>query len=67
MAIIAEEGLENVLERHRRCAQRLYEGLRKIGLQPFVERECKRLPTVTTINLPEDIDGKDITTYAMQK
>lgn len=67
LALIAEEGLENVLERHRRCAQRLYGGLKRIGLKLFVDEETKRLPTVTTISLPEHIDGKDITSYMMQK
>lgn len=65
--MIADEGLENVIKRHQECAKRFYQGLEQLGLQPYVTDVYKRLPTVTTIKVPEDILWQDITTYAMRK
>lgn len=38
-----------------------------MGLELFVEQTEARLPTVTTIKVPEGVDWKAVTTYAMQK
>ncbi|KAJ8945489.1 hypothetical protein NQ318_002534 [Aromia moschata] len=66
LAIIAEEGLEHVIKRHQECAQRLYKGLGSLGLELLVEEEHKRLPTVTTIVVPKDVDWKEVVGYAMR-
>lgn len=42
-------------------------GLHVMGLELFVEDPEARLPTVTTIKVPENIDWKAVTTYTMQK
>ncbi|KAJ8918587.1 hypothetical protein NQ315_013092 [Exocentrus adspersus] len=66
LALIVEEGLENVEKRHKLCALRLYEGLQRLGLRPFVEDIHKRLPTVTSITIPEDVDWRQVIAYAMK-
>ncbi|XP_018567538.1 serine--pyruvate aminotransferase, mitochondrial [Anoplophora glabripennis] len=66
LAQIVEEGLENVIKRHQLCAQKLYHGLERLGLQPFVEDAHKRLPTVTAISIPENVDWKQVVDYAMK-
>lgn len=65
--MVAEEGLENVIIRHQQCAQRLYNGLQKLGLEPFIPDVNKRLPTVTSIRVPGNVNWKAVSLYAMQK
>jgi aspartate aminotransferase-like enzyme len=38
-----------------------------MGLELFVALPGARLPTVTTIKVPEGVDWKAVTVYAMQK
>jgi alanine-glyoxylate transaminase / serine-glyoxylate transaminase / serine-pyruvate transaminase len=59
LRLIAEEGLENCWQRHQQNAEYLWEQLETIGLTPHVEKEF-RLPTLTTVRIPEGIDGKAI-------
>lgn len=66
LAIIAEEGLDNVLKRHQKCAERLYAGLRKLNLELFVENPENRLPTVTSIKVPNGVDWREVIAYAMK-
>lgn len=42
LAIIAEEGLENMWARHLECHQQLWDGLKSLGLQSFVEKDEDR-------------------------
>merc|ERR1711997_580404 len=67
LAILAEEGLEGCQKRHRMCTERLYDGLKKMGLELFVDKPSARLPTVTTIKVPEGIDWKKVTGHCMSK
>merc|ERR1711971_643379 len=67
LAIIAEEGLEACWERHRMCAEKLHQGLKEIGLECFIAAPGARTPTVTTIKVPEGVDWKAVTVYAMEK
>lgn len=57
LRLVAEEGLEAVWARHQQAAEALYAGLKPLGLQPHIPAE-RRLPTLTTVRLPED-DGFD--------
>lgn len=38
-----------------------------MGLELFVERVTDRLPTVTAVKVPEGVDWKAISDYAMKK
>lgn len=52
---LLSEGLENQIERHRRCAKIIRDGLRKLGLKMLVE-ETIASNTVTSVFLPVHID-----------
>ena len=49
------------------CAEKLHQGLQKIGLECFIEAPGARTPTVTTIKVPKGVDWKAVTVYAMEK
>jgi len=66
LAIVSEEGLENCWRRHRMCANLLWEGLEELGLELFVEDVNKRLPTVTTIKVPEGISWSEVSGFCMK-
>ena len=51
LAIVAEEGLEQLWARHQRLSQDLLKGLAELGLEPFVEAPKDRLSTVNTIKV----------------
>ncbi|MBD1921431.1 alanine--glyoxylate aminotransferase family protein [Microcoleus sp. FACHB-831] len=59
LRLITEEGLENCWTRHQKNVEYLWEGLEDLGLKLHVEREF-RLPTLTTVCIPEGVDGKAI-------
>ncbi|MEP0878554.1 alanine--glyoxylate aminotransferase family protein [Funiculus sociatus GB2-M2] len=59
LRLIAEEGIENSWMRHQKNVEYLWEGLEDLGLTMHVEREF-RLPTLTTVCIPEGLDGKAI-------
>ena len=45
----------------------MHQGLQKIGLECFIAAPGDRNPTVTTIKVPEGVDWKEVTEYAMEK
>ncbi|MBR8835412.1 MAG: alanine--glyoxylate aminotransferase family protein [Stigonema ocellatum SAG 48.90 = DSM 106950] len=57
LRLVAEEGLENCWQRHQNNVEYLWESLESLGLSLHVEREF-RLPTLTTVRIPEGVDGK---------
>jgi alanine-glyoxylate transaminase/serine-glyoxylate transaminase/serine-pyruvate transaminase len=57
LRLLAEEGLENAWARHRANAERLWAGLERLGLELHAP-EPLRLPTLTTVRIPEGVDGK---------
>ena len=57
LRLLAEEGLDQAWARHRRNAERLWAGLEQLGLELHVP-EALRLPTLTTVCIPEGVDGK---------
>jgi len=62
LRIIAEEGLENRWKRHRENAEYLWKGLEALGLSMHVEYPY-RLPTLTTVKIPENIDGAKVVSF----
>merc|ERR1719336_1777746 len=60
LAVVAEEGLENCWRRHRLCADHLHSGLASLGLELFVPEAAARLPTVTTIKVPEGVNWQAV-------
>lgn len=59
LRIVAEEGLADRWARHQANAELLWDGLEQIGLKCHVEKEY-RLPTLTTVRIPDGVDGKAI-------
>lgn len=57
LRLIAEEGIENCWQRHQKNVEYLWESLESLGLKMHVERQY-RLPTLTTVCIPEGLDGK---------
>ncbi len=55
LRLVAEEGLEARFARHRENARLLWQGLAELGLEPMVP-EAYRLPTLTTVRVPEGVD-----------
>lgn len=51
LAIASAEGLESMWARHHALHLHLWEGLREMGLEPFVEKEQYRLVSVNTIKV----------------
>ncbi|KAI5099405.1 alanine--glyoxylate and serine--pyruvate aminotransferase b, partial [Silurus meridionalis] len=66
LAILAEKGLENSWKQHRQVAEYLWKGLEDLGLQLFIKDKDLRLPSVTTIAIPEGYDWKELLTYMMK-
>jgi len=67
LALVAEEGLENMWKRHEDVHKQLWEGLSALGLEPFVEDPNDRLCTVNTIKVPEGVDWAAVCKNAMDK
>jgi aspartate aminotransferase-like enzyme len=51
LSISNAEGLEALWSRHLRIHRSLWEGLRGLGLEPFVPNDADRLATVNTIKV----------------
>jgi len=50
-----EEGLENRINRHKRCSKMIRDGVRKLGLKTLVDDEIAS-NTVTSVFLPKEIN-----------
>jgi len=62
LRMIAEEGLENRWKRHRENAELLWKGLESLGLTMHVDY-AHRLATLTTVKIPDHIDGPKVQSY----
>ncbi|KAM8804804.1 alanine--glyoxylate aminotransferase [Eudromia elegans] len=67
LAMLAEQGLEKSWVRHRANCASLCQGLQELGLELFVKEEKARLPTITTVRVPEGYNWQDIVAYVMDK
>jgi alanine-glyoxylate transaminase/serine-glyoxylate transaminase/serine-pyruvate transaminase len=66
LRLLAEEGLEVAWSRHRSNAELLWAGLERLGLELHAP-EHLRLPTLTTVRIPEGVDGKAFTLHLLNK
>lgn len=62
-----EEGLENMIRRHKSAANELHNGLQKLSFSFFVENPKARLPTVTTLKIPENVDATKLVQTALNE
>ena len=56
LGAVLDEGLDNAIERHRRCGTMLQDGLEKMGFELFAT-EGHRLPQLTSAVIPKDRFG----------
>ncbi len=66
LRLLADEGLENSWARHKNNAESLWTGLERIGLKMHVPINL-RLPTLTTVCIPPDVNGKSFTLHLLNK
>jgi alanine-glyoxylate transaminase/serine-glyoxylate transaminase/serine-pyruvate transaminase len=66
LRIVAEEGLETRWARHQTNAELFWDGLAEIGLECHVARE-HRLPSLTTVRVPEGVDPKAVATQLLNE
>jgi alanine-glyoxylate transaminase / serine-glyoxylate transaminase / serine-pyruvate transaminase len=66
LTLCCEEGLEGRWARHRETAEFFWDGLAEIGLEPYVAKE-HRLPSLTTVKVPEGIDSKAVVSHFLNK
>jgi alanine-glyoxylate transaminase / serine-glyoxylate transaminase / serine-pyruvate transaminase len=60
LRLAAEEGLAERWARHQNTAQLLWDGLAEIGLSCHVENPDHRIPSLTTVRVPEGVDAKAV-------
>jgi len=65
LRIIASEGLDNIWKRHNTNANKLWRGLENIGLELHVSKDL-RLPTLTTVKIPNSIDGDSFRNHLLK-
>jgi alanine-glyoxylate transaminase/serine-glyoxylate transaminase/serine-pyruvate transaminase len=66
LRLLAEEGLDQAWARHRSNAERLWQGLERLGLVLHVPTEL-RLPTLTTVRIPDGVDGKAFSRHLLDQ
>lgn len=66
LRLILEEGLVQRFERHRAVEQVLVRGLTAMGLSLYGDPDCK-LPVVTCINVPPDVDGESVRSMLLRR
>jgi alanine-glyoxylate transaminase/serine-glyoxylate transaminase/serine-pyruvate transaminase len=59
LLVIAEEGIENRWERHRRCHKLFVKGVEEIGLRLYVPEE-HRIATLNTVRVPQGVDDAKV-------
>ena len=59
LRLVVQEGLQERWDRHQKNADLLVDGIRAIGLEPYVADEI-RLPSLITIGVPEGVDAKKV-------
>jgi len=65
LRMVCEEGLEHSWNRHITNAKMLWKGLEDMGLKPHVDLNC-RLPSLTTVRVPEGVDAVAIQKYLLE-
>ena len=57
LAILLEEGLQNVFNRHKMCSDALYSGLSAMGLSPFAKEEDRSI-SIVALNYLDGLEDK---------
>ena len=59
LMLVAEEGVENRWQRHRRCHAAFVKGIEAMGLRMFVP-EGQRIPTLNTVCVPAGVEDAKV-------
>lgn len=60
LRLVVEEGLAGRWQRHQANAERLWEGLARLGLRCHVADPARRIPALTTVRVPDGVDAKAV-------
>jgi alanine-glyoxylate transaminase/serine-glyoxylate transaminase/serine-pyruvate transaminase len=60
LRLVAEEGLAQRWERHQQMANLFWEGLAGADLSCYIEDKTIRLPSLTTVKVPDGVDAKAV-------
>jgi len=60
LRVVLEEGLEARWRRHRENAEMLWDGLEALGLVLHVPDPDRRIPSLTTVGVPEGVDEAEV-------
>jgi len=60
LRMVAEEGLLQRWQRHQQSAEQFWNGLDGVGLSCYIEDGSIRLPTLTTVSVPDGVDAKAV-------
>ncbi len=60
LRLVAEEGLKARWDRHQANAQLLWNGLANLGLSCHVSDPTLRIPSLTTVRVPDGVDAKTV-------
>src|ERR1035441_5706406 len=67
LAMVAEEGLENRWERHRRNHLAFVAGIEAMGLKMHVRNSADRLWTLNTPSVPEGVDDAKVRKFLLEE
>lgn len=62
---ILEEGIENVIKRHKKVAEATRTAIREAGLNFYIKKGCAN--TVTVFEIPENINSEELLAYSKRK
>ena len=65
LRLVANEGLDNIWQRHNTNAHKLWKGLESLGLELHVSKDF-RLPTLTTVKVPPAVDGNSFRNHLLR-
>jgi alanine-glyoxylate transaminase/serine-glyoxylate transaminase/serine-pyruvate transaminase len=60
LRLVAEEGLEARWARHQANAEMLWDGLEAMGLTLHVADPARRIPSLTTVRIPDGVDEAEV-------
>ena len=60
LRLVAEESLETRWARHRATAELLWDGMADLGLACHVSDPAHRIPSLTTVRVPDGVDAKAV-------
>jgi alanine-glyoxylate transaminase/serine-glyoxylate transaminase/serine-pyruvate transaminase len=67
LRLIAEEGLPARWQRHQANAQLLWDGLAELGLTCHVSDPSLRIPSLTTVRVPNGVDARAVSQRLLQE